>query len=244
MAGLIGSTTRNVMAGMNDIGAASRQYAASTISAGASEAEAVMTAGQIDINSMWQTVAREQEQADYLYQSERSKIDADLLRVQSELVSAEGQRQQKELLQSFNKSDVNIIMKAVAQGRSGATVENLRAHQRNEANRSIEIAKSITAGKKAELSAAESEALMQSKLGTLASMSSAQMSAYEQRSAASSSLFTKKSAKKMADYQRRSARNTAIQKGIGSAIGIVASIYTGGAAGAAMGGMTASKSVQ
>jgi len=138
---------------------------------------------QTGIESDLQKILRAQQAQDLEYQSDRLELDADIIGTQIELSKAAASEKEKQLLRSLNKSEVNTVLAAVAQGRSGATVSNLRAQDRARADREVELAKETGRVEQANLSIQAQQALGDSKVASLASRSVEAVSAFEQSSA-------------------------------------------------------------
>ena len=228
LAGLIGTATSQVMSATSSYSQASSNAAGLSLQAGMDVAGATMSTTQMGIDAALQKIMREQEQADLTYQSQRQEISAELVEAQKSMVQAEAEAQQTELLRTLNKSDTNIVMSAVAQNRTGATVENLRAQQRYRADQEIGLINSVLTGKEAELNASQADLIAQSKISSLTAQSSKAVSAYEQESAKIGAEYTTKSAASMAAYKRSAASaqmKSANTQLVGSLLSSAASSY-------------------
>ena len=163
--------------------AAGRGLAQADLLASDLRTSALLATTQTGIESDLQLILREQQAQDLEYQSQRQEINADIIGTQIELSRGEGEARKKEILRTLNKSDVNLTMMAVAQGRSGATVANLREQGRANADIDIELSKLAGEVQRAGLAIEQAGFRADSKISALASQSTEAASILEQQSA-------------------------------------------------------------
>lgn len=169
------------------------------------ESSALLSTTQTLIDSELQQILRRQQSDDFLYQSQRQELNGEIIGTQIELSKAAGQAEQKEIMRNLNKTDVNSVLMAVAQGRTGATINNLMAQDRARADRDIEFSKNNRLIEQANLTIQQQQALGDSKIAALSSQSVDATSKLEQQSAQIQNKFITRTTESQVDFIKKSA---------------------------------------
>lgn len=210
LAGLVGTGLSQIMSAGSMYAQGGMQVAQANIQAGAMDSTGILSSAQTMIESDLNQILREAEQADLMYQSQVQQIGAEQIATQIEMVRAKGSYDESKMLKNLNKSESTVVMQAIAQGRSGATIENIRRQNRAEADRDIKAAKSLMKMDIAQLTAEEAKALAGSKISVLAAQSSKATAVFEKKVAESTAKYQKVSgaiqAKAMRDQAKYSSR--------------------------------------